>query len=254
MQATVSDLTWTSDGVRLMENVIVGAQLDQLRAWAADLESRPGTADEVLQYDETGADGVVRRCRTENFVPFHEGMRSILTGGLIPDIAAELLGEEALLYKEKLNYKQPGGSGFRPHQDATAYPNVTKTVACMVAIDDSTLENGCLEIVRDAHHQPLPADETGCIAPDIADAMTWEPIPVTAGSLLWFHCWVPHRSSANTSRGTRRAIYLTYNGVSDGNLREEYYAAKLEQLAQRPDRLSLIGHFAGASTRSEGEA
>ncbi|HCA87769.1 MAG TPA: phytanoyl-CoA dioxygenase [Streptomyces sp.] len=247
--------TWKDDGILLMERAISGDELTRLQSWVSDLERQPGTTSGLLQYDENVGVGTVRRCRTENFVPYHEGLRTLFTEGLFPKVAAELLGEEGVLYKEKINYKHPQGAGFLPHQDAPAYPNVSNTIACMVAVDDSTPENGCLEIVRGAHHEQLPTDDTGCIDPEVAEGLVWEPLPVPAGSLLWFHCYVPHRSGTNTSETTRRAIYLTYNGASDGNLREEYYAAKLAELADNPERLSLIGHFTGvASPSHEGGA
>lgn len=244
--------TWENDGILVLERAIEGDRLAQLRNWVTELEQVPGTIDGLLQYDETVDGGERRRCRTENFVPFHDGLRNLLTEGVIPRVAGTLLGEDAVLYKEKINYKAPQGAGFLPHQDAPAYPFVKNTVACMVAVDDATLENGCLEIVRGAHGVQLPTDEQGCIAPAVAETLVWELLPVPAGSLLFFHCYVPHRSGANTSDHTRRAIYLTYNGISDGNLRDDYYAAKLADLADHPERLSLIGHFMGAAAPSRG--
>jgi hypothetical protein len=236
---------WTSDGLLLINNAISQADLIQLQQWVQDLEDRPETPTQLLQYNEITADGTRRRCRTENFVPHHDGLRTLLTHGRIPDIATALLGEPAVLYKEKINYKAPGGAGFAAHQDAPAYPYVSNTVACMVAVDDSTLANGCLEVARGYHAAQLPTDSQGCIEPDVADALPWEPLAVQAGSLLFFHCYVPHRSAANTSATTRRAIYLTYNGASHGDLRESYYAKRIHDLAEHPDKLSLIGHFAG---------
>ena len=53
--------------------------------------------------------------RTENFTPYSSDMRSLLREGAISDVASQLLGEEALLYKEKINYKLVGGAGFAPH-------------------------------------------------------------------------------------------------------------------------------------------
>ena len=66
------------------------------------------------------------------------------------DAASALLGEPAVLYKEKVNYKLPGGAGYAPHQDAPAYPFVAKHVSCLVAIDDAGIDNGCLEVVSGA--------------------------------------------------------------------------------------------------------
>lgn len=244
---------WERDGLLVMEKAITGDALARLQEWVRDIAAAPGTTDGLLQYDESTPDGRTVRCRTENFVPFHQGLRELVTTGLIHRTASELLGEEALLYKEKINYKAPGGGGFAPHQDALAYPNVRNTLACMIAVDDATIENGCLEVARGRHQSELPTDAVGCIDHEVADGLDWEAAPVPAGSLMWFHCYVPHRSGANVSASTRRAIYLTFNGVSDGELREEYYTSKIAELADRPDRLSLIGHFTGSATPVRGE-
>lgn len=244
--------SWHEDGILVLPEAFSGEELTQLQQWVDDLEDMPGTPDGLLQYDESTPDGS-RRCRTENFVPFHDGLRALITIGAIPDIAGDLLGEKAVLYKEKVNYKAPGGAGFAPHQDAPAYPFVQNTIACMVAVDDADLQNGCLEIVRKSHHRQLTIDDSGCIAPTVAEKLAWEPLPVTAGSLVFFHCFVPHRSGANTSESTRRAIYLTYNGISDGDLRADYYASKIPELAANPERISLIGHFTGAARPSTGQ-
>ncbi len=61
-------------------------------------------------------------CRSENLIPFHDGLRAFLTAGPMLETATALLGEPAVLYKEKINYKLPGGAGYAPHQDAPAYP------------------------------------------------------------------------------------------------------------------------------------
>ena len=49
-------------------------------------------------------------CRTENFLPYHEGVRNLIHGKL-SKVMSDLFREEAVLFKEKINYKQPGGGG-----------------------------------------------------------------------------------------------------------------------------------------------
>lgn len=246
-------LSWEKDGIVLIEDALTGDALARLQQWVTELEQLPGTTTGLLQYDEKTPSGDSRRCRTENFVPYHEGLRNLITTGQIPRLAGELLGEEARLYKEKVNYKAPDGAGFLPHQDAPAYPFVQQTVACMIAVDEATIENGCLEIVRGSHQRQLTTDENGCVATEVAERLTWEPLPVRAGAIVFFHCYLPHRSGPNTTAHKRRAIYLTYNGASDGDLRADYYAAKMPELAANPDRFSLIGHFNGSVRAVTGE-
>lgn len=212
-----------------------------------------GWVDEVAGWPDDGGGWLHHReltdagpqlCRSENFVPFHEGLRALLTGGPMLAVASALLGEPAVLYKEKVNYKLAGGAGYAPHQDAPAYPFVASHVSCMVAVDDALLHNGCLEVVSGCHQEVLPMDDTGCIRADVAAELEWEPVEVRAGETLWFHSRTPHRSGPNPGPAPRRALYPTYNAAAEGDLRAAYYEAKREALAGS-QAVSLIGDFQG---------
>ncbi len=219
----------------------------QVRTWVDDLATWPDDGD-WLHYREMTDDGP-KLCRTENFVPFHDGLRALLTTGSMVETAGRLLGEPAVLYKEKVNYKLAGGAGYAAHQDAPAYPFIHTHVSCMVAIDDADESNGCLEVVSGLHYELLAVDRVGCIDPAIADAMTWMSVPIRAGQTLWFHSRTPHRSGANRSTSDRRALYPTYNALGEGDLRDAYYREKLDTMARRAVgehvQVSLIGDFQG---------
>ncbi len=224
-------------------------QTQALQRWVDEIAAWPEGEGEWLHYREMTADGP-KLCRTENFVPFHPGMRTLLTGGVMADVAGRLLGEPAVLYKEKINYKLAGGAGYRAHQDAPAYPSVQVHASCMLAVDDVTVANGCLEVVSGMHHALLPLDERGCIPDHVASSMSWEAVEVPAGATLWFHSRTPHRSGANLSSEDRRAVYPTYNARSEGDLRADYYRRKLAEFAGTDApldrvRVSLIGDFEG---------
>jgi hypothetical protein len=220
-----------------------------VRGWVDEVAAWPDEAGPWRHHRELTDDGP-KLCRSENFVPFHEGLRSLLTTGPMLATASALLGEPAVLYKEKINYKLPGGAGYAPHQDAPAYRFVERHVSCMVAVDDALLGNGCLEVVSGMHHEVLPMDGSGCIHPDVVATLAWAPVEVRAGETLWFHSRTPHRSGPNPGPRPRRALYPTYNALAEGDLRAAYYeqkAAELAAAASPGDRVpvSLIGDFQG---------
>ena len=223
--------------------------------WVAEVASWPDADGPWLHHREL-TDLGPQLCRTENFVPFHDGLRVLLTAGSMLATASALLEEPAVLYKEKINYKLPGGAGYAPHQDAPAYRFVTTHVSCMVAVDDSLVSNGCLEVVSGMHHDLLPVDDAGCIRADVVAELTWEPVEVRAGETLWFHSRAPHRSGPNRGATPRRALYPTYNALAEGDLRAAYYEQKRAELAEPTqagpaDRVavSLIGDFQGRPVR-----
>ncbi|MEY2461869.1 MAG: 2-aminoethylphosphonate dioxygenase [Acidimicrobiaceae bacterium] len=226
-----------------------GDALDQLRRWVDEVAAWPDDAGPWLHYRELTDEGP-KLCRTENFVPFHDGLRSLLCDGGLVRAASALLGQPAVLYKEKINYKLAGGAGFAPHQDAPAYRFVETHVSCMVAVDDATVDNGCLEVVSGRHHELLATDDVGCVRAGVAAELTWDPVEVRAGQTLWFHSHTPHRSGPNRSTTPRRALYPTYNAAAEGDLRADYYRQKQVELSAAGDggdgvAVSLIGDFQG---------
>jgi hypothetical protein len=224
----------------------------ELAAWVDEVAAWPDGGGAWLHHRELTDQGPAL-CRSEGFVGIHPGLTALLTSGPLLAAASALLGEEAVLYKEKVNYKLAGGAGYAPHQDAPAYPFVASHVSCMVAVDDARVGNGCLEVVSGRHQELLPVDEAGCIPADLVATMRWDPVEVAAGDVLWFHSRTPHRSGPNPGPDPRRALYPTYNARAEGDLREAYYAEKRRALGEAPagDRVavSLIGDFQGRPVR-----
>lgn len=240
---------WGRDGFLHLPAVYDSAEVAELRSWVEEVSHRAPGGRGLLQHYERTTHGPVI-ARTERLVEAHDGFGSLLVDGLLPAIAGALLGEPAVLYKEKINHKLAGGAGFAPHQDAPAYPFIDTHVSGMVAIDDATTANGCLEVVAGRHHELLPLDERGCIAAAVAVELDWSPVPTRAGDLLWFHSRAPHRSGPNRSTTTRRALFCTYNAASDGDLRQRYYDDKARVFAAEgadSATLSLIGDFEGVA-------
>ena len=223
-----------------------------LRRWVDDIAAWPDGGGDWIHHREMTDDGP-RLCRSEHLIEHHDELRRLLTSGAMLDTASALLGEPAVLYKEKINYKAAGGAGYAPHQDAPAYPFVARHVSCMISVDDATLGNGCLDVVSSMHQELLETDDEGCIAAPLAESMRWTAVEVPAGQTLWFHSLTPHRSAANRSERQRRALYPTYNARAEGDLRRDYYRKKLATFASGASgrdgggavRVSLINDFQG---------
>src|SRR5262249_39778383 len=84
--------------------------------------------------------------RIEKFVEYDEVLGGRVVVRRMVEPAGALLGDRAVLFKEKINFKLPGGGGFTPHQDIqpgwdTYAPYF---LSVLVAIDPNTIENGCL--------------------------------------------------------------------------------------------------------------
>ena len=220
---------WEKNGYLLLKNYFSTDKfpLDQ---WVTELSNWPETPGKWMKYFERGANGERQLCRVENFIQYHDGLNSIINSPEIIDILSTLMQEKAILFKEKINMKYPGGSGFIAHQDAPAFTTFNQKyhITMMVSIDKSDKENGCLEVVKGGYHKKgmLPQAEDKTIAPDYEKELHWEAIETEPGDVLFFDSYIPHRSNKNLSNRSRRAMYITYNKVSEGDYREAYYADK----------------------------
>ena len=146
----------------------------ELAAWVDEIAALPEAVG-VLQHREATDSG--RSCAAaNNFSKSIAGCASCSAPDRSSRSRAVLLDEPAVLYKEKINYKLPGGAGYTAHQDAPAYPMITSHVSAMIAVDDASSDNGGLEVVSGCFASVLPTDARGCIDGAIVETLAWEPV------------------------------------------------------------------------------
>lgn len=245
---------WARDGWMVLPGLLDPARIRQIERWLADVEGwSVGGGPGLHHFEQTdpsgpGDDGV-RLARSEDFDPHHSGLSGFMRDGMIVEVLAELFDQPAVLFKEKINYKHPGGAGFAPHQDASAYRFVDHHISVMVPIDPSTIESGCLYFAP-GHSDGLIDHELGRLDPAWVAHAAWEPIEVAPGDVVFFDSYAPHYSDTNRSERSRRAMYLTYNAAVHGDVRARYYRDKrrlLEATAGSSDRarISVNDDFLG---------
>jgi 2-aminoethylphosphonate dioxygenase len=96
----------------------------------------------------------------------------------------------------------------------------------LVTVDDSTLENGCLELSAGHHTRGLIGRKWKPLEGEELQGIEFKPYPMKPGDVAFFDCFVPHQSKPNPTRSARRNIYLTFNRAQDGDWREKYFADK----------------------------
>lgn len=115
-------------------------------------------------------------------------------------------------------FKQPAiGAEVNCHQDATyLHSEQGDVLGFWFALEDATLENGCLQVIPSPHHTPLRKKmirENDEIYVEEYDKTPWPeehcvPLEVKQGSLILLHGHVPHKSNANGSSKSRHAYTL----------------------------------------------
>jgi hypothetical protein len=166
--------------------------------------------------------------RIEKFVEEDETLRAMICGSGLAEISAQLLGAPATLFKEKINFKMPGGQGFTPHQDIQPGWDdyAPYFISVLVTIDPSTLANGCLELALGHHKRGWIGERLKPLTPEQLQGIKFEKVPTAPGDLILFDCFAPHQSAPNLTDRPRRNLYLTYNRADQGDYRSRYFADK----------------------------
>lgn len=134
----------------------------------------------------------------------------------LADIAAEIDLHAPRLIQSMYIFKQPRiGGEVTAHQDATfLYTDPISVVGFWFALQDATIDNGCLEVLPGGHGKGLKRlfrrDGTGGVKTDVLDH---DPLPIEGyvpleapkGTLVVLHGLLPHRSRANLSDISRHA-------------------------------------------------
>jgi 2-aminoethylphosphonate dioxygenase len=228
-------------GFLVIRNFLQPKQCLELNQWTEEIAGAPEVPGRHMVYYEDSLTEPGRQIvqRIENFCPFHPGFDGLLRRGDLIAWAGALLGGEAILFKDKINFKLPGGGGFAPHQDQQAgwskYAPLFLTV--MVSVDASDIENGCLEIAACRHKEGLIGEEW---RPLEREGLAFEPMQTEPGDVIFFDSFVPHASGPNQTLSPRRILYLTYALASHGDHRARYFADKRRDfppdIEREPDR------------------
>lgn len=162
----------------------------------------------------------------------------------LAEIASDLGYRKPLLLQSMYIFKQPHiGGEVTCHQDATFLITEPLSVTGFwFALQDATMQNGCLEAIPGGHRMGLKKlfvrDSAGGTRFDPIDDSPWPveglvPLEVRQGTLIILNGLLPHMSRANRSPVSRHAYTLH---IIDG---ESRYPA--ENWLQRSSDLPLRG-------------
>lgn len=222
--------TFKQQGCIVVRGMYKSAEIEKLLAWVDEVQSLPEVPGKYMMYFEDSLLDSGKRVlsRIENFCPYHEGLNALINGEEMLLRISELFGEPAVLFKEKINFKMPGGNGFTPHQDAQAGWNdyASLLITVLISIDESTVENGCLELAAGHNQRGLIGELWKPLTEENIKGMEFIPVLTKPGDAVFFDSYTPHRSGSNLTQYPRRVLYITYNRRSEGDHRLQYYADK----------------------------
>ena len=228
------------DGCVAVPGAFGAADMARIERWTGEVAALPEVPGRHWVFHEKSAiDGADLINRIEYIAPFHDGFAALTE--VLKRPVAQLFGEPVVLFKEKINFKMPGGDGFAPHQDSQAgwEAYASNFVSVMLCIDAATIENGCLEVAPGQHRRGLLRGMEPLREEDLA-GMRFRPLPTRPGDLVFFDAYTPHRSAPNMTATTRRLYFATYNRAAEGDHLARYYADKRKSyppdIEREPDK------------------
>ena len=187
-------------------------------------------------YDRNDASGKATRMATWNH-PGDSVYGLAARSHRVVDTREEMLGGEVYHYHSKLTAKEPrDGGAWEWHQDygywyhnGCVFPYMASV---MVALDKTTRENGCLQVIRGSHHAGrvehgvLPGQQVGADPRRVEEMLKSLELvyaEMEPGDGLFFHANVMHRSDQNRSENRRWTVLFCYNAARNNPYLEHHH-------------------------------
>jgi phytanoyl-CoA hydroxylase len=137
----------------------------------------------------------------------------------LAEVARRIGFTDPVILQSMYIFKPPGiGGEVLCHQDSTyLYTEPESCVGFWFALEDATLENGCMQFIPGGHGSPLKKRnyrrDDGKLVTETLDDSPWPEerkaaAEAATGSLVVFHGRAPHLSAANRSAKSRHAYTL----------------------------------------------
>ena len=208
-------------------------------------------------YDRNDASGKATRMATWNH-PGDSVYGLAARSHRVVDTMEEMLGGEVYHYHSKLTAKEPrDGGAWEWHQDygywyhnGCVFPYMASV---MVALDKTTRENGCLQVIRGSHHAGrvehgvLLGQQVGADPRRVEEMLkTMELVyaEMEPGDGLFFHANVMHRSDQNRSENRRWTVLFCYNAARNNPYLEHHHPqyTPLHKVDDQAIKLAGIKH------------
>ena len=193
--------------------------IEDIQAWGEAFLAELPPAQRAWYIDDGVKASVVLR-KLDNPHHHREAVRRLARAPALVAIVESLIGPGVSVCFSQIFFKPPEGGGPKPaHQDNFYFgPNDPEgVVTAWIALDDATLENGCLYFGDGTNRGPVypheapPGEPYNLQLPAaILGRQPMTPAPVMRGGVSFHHGNTFHQSGPNLSPRWRRACALHY--------------------------------------------
>lgn len=208
--------TYDEKGYVLIKNFITQEYISKLKD---EIDRLINEYPKLITFENSVIQGTGKVIhKISHFIEKSKPFRKLALHHTLLEILSQLFEEEAVLCTDKINFKQPGGRGFYPHQDMSGMwqKYLSNIITAFFAIDLADKENGCLEIASGWHRSGMLGPYMSSISEEHLHLISFDAIPLQPGDLIIFDGYAPHKSAPNFTSRSRRSILFTYNRISEG--------------------------------------
>ncbi len=148
----------------------------------------------------------------------HPALVALVKHRRIKGFVEQLLGEESVMQADMALCKPPFIGSEKPWHQDNAYFNflpLEKRATAWVALDDATIENGCMHMLPGSYTPLRHHHTTDCeIVADRIDKSQAVPVELRAGGVIYFTAMIPHQTPPNRTPHRRRALQFQFRGIS----------------------------------------
>jgi phytanoyl-CoA hydroxylase len=152
--------------------------------------------------------------KVEGLVEHVDAFAKLAADPRVLDVMQDLVGPDIKLFRDALMMKPPRHGSAKPYHQDSAYWQIDPPdlVSAWIALDDATLENGCMRVIPGSHlgeiieHQHLQDYQVDEAKLDTSREVA---VPLDAGGCLFFHSRLLHATAPNHSPHARRSMIIS---------------------------------------------
>lgn len=213
---------YQAEGYVVLDRVFTVAEMEEVARW---IEAHHQAHEERLK--QVGKEGISRAGEisfTSHLAEQDPALLQFVRRPEFVEIATRILGPDVDLYWNQSVYKEGHGDAEFPwHQDDGYTPvDPSPYLTLWLAINDATVENGCLSILPGSHKggiAPHASTPEGLSCHSLSDPDQGIPVPIPAGSMVAMQSLMFHKSGVNRSAGMRKAYVIQYSVAGLRNAR-----------------------------------
>jgi phytanoyl-CoA hydroxylase len=215
---------YSVDGYLVCSSLLSSADVDVLSRRMSEIAGGivPSFPVNSIEF-EPDSDGIFSETtvRKINQCAEHDDVfMSHATNPRVLDVVESLIGPDIKLFGSQCFMKPPGGIEKPYHQDSAYFTiEPAELVTCWTALDDATIENGCLAFIPGSHRGRLLDHDQPWMVGNRVDMQVRDEqldrsreihIELQRGSCSFHHSMLLHRSGPNRTGQARRGLAVHY--------------------------------------------